>query len=135
MDSEQMIAVLLSWTVHLSQYPLPDNPPIVEYQPHEFFVKHACHDNEKCRVAGWYNNNGIVYIDERVKEQDDAFTRSLYVHEFTHYLQDLSGKYDPDSCDDLMRREHEAYSIQRQYLNKIAGRFVAVYIEYPPCPG
>ena len=134
MDSAHMIAVLLSWTVHLSSYPHPEKPPVVEYRPHSFFVEHACLGNEKCRAAGWYNNDGIVYIDERVKDQDDAITRSLYVHEFTHYLQDLSGKFDNNTCADHQKREREAYSIQRQYLNKIAGRLVAIYMNYSPCP-
>ena len=134
MDSVHMIAVLLSWTVSLSQYPYPSTPPKVEYRPHSFFVEHACLGNDKCKVGGWYDNNGIVYLDERVKNQEDAMTRSLYVHEFTHYLQDLSGKYDNHDCKDHLNREREAYSVQRQYLNRIAGRFAAIYINYPPCP-
>jgi hypothetical protein len=134
MDSAHMIAVLLSWTVNLSQYPHPETPPRIEYRPHSFFVEQACLGNDKCRIAGWYDNNGTVYLDERVKDQEDAMTRSLYVHEFTHYLQDLSGKFDNHDCEDHMKREREAYSIQRQYLNRIAGRFVAIYINLPPCP-
>src|SRR5690606_30213142 len=108
MDHTHMIAVLLSWTVSLSQYPHPGTPPVVEYRPHSFFVEHACLGNEKCRAAGWYNNDGIVYIDERIKDQDDAITRSVYVHEFAHYLQDLSGKYDNHNCEDHQKREREA---------------------------
>ncbi len=97
-------------------------------------MEHVCLGNDKCTVAGWYNDNGIIYLDERVKGQEDAMTRSLIVHEIVHYLQDLSGKYDHESCDDQLLREREAYSIQRQYLNKIAGRFVAIYMNFPPCP-
>ena len=93
-----MISVLLSWTIHLTNYPYPENPPVVEYRPHSFFVKYACLGNEKCRAVGWYNNDGIVYIDERIKDLDDAETRSVYVHEFTHYLQDISGKFDNHNC-------------------------------------
>ncbi len=131
-----LIAVLLSWTVSLTDYPHPDTPPQIEYRPHSFFVEHACLGNEKCKVGGWYNNDGIVYIDERVKGQEDAVTRSLFVHEFTHYLQDLSGKFDNNSCEDHQKREREAYSVQRRYINRIAGRYMAIYAEYIPCmPG
>lgn len=131
-----LIAVLLSWTVSLTNYPHPDKPPVIEYRPHSFFVEHACGGNEKCRVGGWYDNKGIVYIDERVMGQEDPVTRSLYVHEFTHYLQDLSGKFDNSNCEDQQKREREAYSVQRRYINKIAGRYMAVYAEYLPClPG
>ena len=130
-----MIAVLISWTAFLSHYPYPEKMPELDYEPHSFFVEHACLGNEKCRVAGWYDNNGVVYIDEVLKNQDDAVTRSVVVHEFTHYLQDLSGQFVSGNCEDHMKREREAYSVQRQYLNKIAGRFTAIYINYPPCPG
>lgn len=129
-----MIAVLLSWTVHLTSYPYPEKLPQLEYKPRSFFVEHACLGDEKCRVAGWYDNAGVVYIDDRLKGQEDALTRSLIVHEFTHYLQDVSGNFNSGTCDDHMRREREAYSVQRQYLNKIAGRFTAIYVNYPPCP-
>lgn len=133
MDSH-LIAVLLSWTVSLSSYPHPGKPPEIEYRPHSFFVENACLGNHKCRVGGWYDDNGVVYIDEKLRDQTDALTRSLYVHEFTHYLQDLSGNYDKKDCSEHQKREREAYSVQRQYLNKIAGRLVAVYMNYTPCP-
>ncbi len=129
-----MITVLLSWTVHLTNYPLPDNLPLIEYRPHEFFVEHACFGNEKCRVAGWYDDIGTIYLDDRVENNEDPMTRSLIVHEIVHYLQDISGKFDPDNCNDRNLREREAYSVQRQYLNKIAGVFSALYLNIPPCP-
>ena len=134
MDFTQMITVLLSWTVHLSGYPHPGNAPEIQFRPHVFFIEHACIGNTNCRVAGWYDNAGIIYIDERLKGQDDAFTRSLYVHELTHYLQDINNKYENKDCSDHQKREREAYSIQRRYLNVIAGTFSAIYVNYPPCP-
>lgn len=128
-----MITILLSWTVHLSGYPLPENPPVLEFKPHEFFVEHVCLGNPKCRVAAWYDDNGVIYINNHLKDKEDAITRSLIVHELAHYLQDLSNKFKSRTCQDHLIREREAYSIQRQYLNKIAGQFVAIYMEYPPC--
>ena len=128
-----MITVLLSWTLHLTSYTNPGTLPNLEYRPHTFFVENVCLGQAKCNVAGWYDDDGTIYLDERVKGQEDAMTRSLIVHELVHYLQDLSGKFDPDSCDDHNKREREAYSVQRQYLNKIAGRFSAIYLNIPPC--
>ena len=69
MDKTKMITVLLSWTVHLTNYPLPDNLPLIEYRPHEFFVEHACFGNEKCKVAGWYDDIGTIYLDDRVENK------------------------------------------------------------------
>ncbi|MBI4005859.1 MAG: hypothetical protein HY356_04250 [Gammaproteobacteria bacterium] len=134
MDTTQMISVLLSWTVYLSGYPLPETLPVIEYQPHIFFVEKACLGNKNCRVAGWYDDNGTIYLDERVKGQEDAMTRSLIVHELVHYLQDLSGKYNHKNCEDYQAREREAYSIQRRYINRIAQQFSAIYVNFPPCP-
>jgi len=134
MEETKMISVLLSWAIHLSGYPAPDRLPAIEYQPRGFFVEHACLGRESCRVAAWYDNNGIIYLDEHLKGRDDAITRSVIVHEIVHYLQDLSGKYGSGDCNDHLRREREAYSVQRQYLNRIAGQFVAIYMNYPPCP-
>ena len=129
----KLFAVLLSWTVSLSQYPHPGETPELSYQPHQFFVDNACGGNEKCRAAAWYDNQGTIFLDERIKENTDAVTRSVVVHELTHYLQDLSGEYKDMDCSLYAKREREAYSIQRQYLNKIAGRFMAIYMNYPPC--
>ena len=55
------------------------------------------------------------------------------MHELVHYLQDISGKFDYKSCEDYVFKEREAYSIQRQYLKRIAQRYVAIYQNYPPC--
>lgn len=129
----KLLAVLLSWTVSLSSYTHPGVPPEIVFKTHEFFVKEACGGFNKCDVVAWYNNNGIIYLDERLDGHTDAYTRSVVVHELAHYLQDLSGEYAEMDCDLHAKREREAYSIQRQYLNKIAGRFTAIYMNYPPC--
>jgi hypothetical protein len=129
----KLLAVLLSWTVNLSSYPHPGVAPELSYKPHQFFVDVACAGNEKCKAVAWYNNKNTIFLDDRIKGNTDANTRSVVVHELVHYLQDLSGKYEEMNCDLHAKREREAYSVQRQYLNKIAGRFVAIYMNYPPC--
>ncbi|MCZ6803265.1 MAG: hypothetical protein O7D86_04845 [Proteobacteria bacterium] len=84
-------------------------------------------------AVAWYNDKGIIFLDDRLQGNTDAYTRSVVVHELVHYLQDISGEYDEIDCNLHVKREREAYSVQRQYLNKIAGRFVAIYMKYPPC--
>ncbi len=132
MDAK-LIAVLLSWTVNLSSYPHPGEAPELLYKPHQFFVEIACGGHEKCDAVAWYNDNGIIFLDDRLLGNTDAYTRSVVVHELVHYLQDISGEYDEIDCNLYAKREREAYSVQRQYLNKIAGKFVAIYMNYPPC--
>ena len=109
------IAVLLGWAVHLSAYPKPEKPPRVQFKPHSFFTANACSGRE-CKAVGWYNDKGIVYIDERLRNAESMFARSLFVHEFVHYLQDLSGNFDSNSCPDIVMREREAYAVQRDYV-------------------
>ena len=128
-----LLAVLLSWTVSLSSYDHPGVTPDILFKPHSFFVDIACNGNEKCDAVAWYDNNGTIYLDERLDGNTDAFTRSVVVHELVHYLQDIRGNYPNMDCDLYAEREREAYSIQKQYLNKIAGKFVAMYVNFPPC--
>ena len=129
----KLLAVLLSWTVSLSSYNHPGEAPEITFKPHAFFVDIVCQGNEKCDAVAWYNNNGTIFLDDRLEGNTDAFTRSVVVHELVHYLQDISGKYPKMDCDLYAQREREAYSVQKQYLNKIAGKFVAMYVNYPPC--
>lgn len=130
----KLIAVLLSWTVHLSSYPHPGVPPEIIYKPHQFFVDNTCRGNEKCDAIAWYNDESVIYLDDRLEGHTDPDTRSVVVHELVHYLQDLSGKYKDMDCNLHAKREREAYSVQRQYLNKIAGRFTVMFNNVPPCP-
>ena len=129
----KLLAVLLSWTVSLSNYEHPGEAPEILFKPHPFFVDIACQGNEKCDAVAWYNNKGIIFLDNRLEGNTDAFTRSVVVHELVHYLQDSSGDFPKMDCELHAKREREAYSIQKQYLNKIAGRFVAMYTKYTPC--
>ena len=131
---QHLIAVLLSWTVSLSTYDHPGTPPEIEFKPRSFFVETACLGHEPCKAAAWYDYKGVIYLDELLKGRTDAITRSVVVHEMAHYLQDISGKYTEKSCELNQKLEREAYSIQRQYLRKIAGKFVAIYNSHMlPC--
>lgn len=125
------LGILLGWAVHLSKYPQPDVPPEVEYKPQSFFVEKACGGRD-CKALGWYDDKGIVYLDQRVNEQDNVFTRSLIVHELVHYLQDLTGDFS-DSCEDQIRREREAYAIQRIYVAEAHGEVAFIRVSYRGC--
>lgn len=87
-----------------------------------------------CSILAWYNNNGAIFLDDRLQQQTDVMTRSMLVHEMVHYLQDLSGRYDNSSCDDHARREREAYAIQREYGIKASGSVLYIRMIIPPCP-
>lgn len=115
MDISTMLPVLLTWAVHLSSYSTPAQPPEIQFEPHAFFVENVC-GNKECRAVGWYNDKGIIYIDEKYRDAESQFAESLVVHEIVHYLQHVSGKYDSHSCIDSVAREREAYHIQNEFL-------------------
>jgi len=103
----ELLIILLSWAVHLSGYPMPDVLPEIRFKPHAFFVEHACGGKE-CNVLGWYNDEGVIFIDDRRRDLNNGFTSSLLVHEFVHYLQPA----DMDGC----ARQTEAYAVQNRYI-------------------
>lgn len=114
MEFDSILAILLSWASHLSGYPMPADMPEVQFEEHAFFVEQVCGGKE-CNVVGWYNDQNIVYIDEQYQNVEDGFASGLVVHEFTHYLQHLSGAFDSLSCEDSVAREREAYDVQNRY--------------------
>jgi hypothetical protein len=115
MDLQVLMPILMSWAVHFSNYPMPAQMPTLSYQPHAFFVERVCAGRE-CNAVGWYNDEHVIYIDEKYRDVDGSFPTSLIVHELTHYLQHLSGHFDSHSCADSLIREREAYGVQNNYL-------------------
>ena len=103
-----LLIILLSWSADLSGYPNPDTLPEIRLEPHSFFVENVCGGKE-CKAVGWYNDTGVIYIDERYWNFDGDEESSLLVHEFTHHLQYLNGV--TDTC----FREYQAYWVQNQY--------------------
>ena len=131
MDSE-LLEILVGWVLFFSPYNLdsltsdsfyPDSLPLptVVERPHTFFVENVCGGiEEKCHgVVGWYNNTGIIYIDEMVPK---SLRDEVVVEEIAHYVQDLSGEYDNDSCEDSIYRENEAHRIKGQYMIEVKGK-------------
>jgi hypothetical protein len=117
--------VLLSWASHLSGYPAAEAPPAVQFEPHSFFVEQACGGRD-CRVVGWYNDENVIYLDEKHRDDDSTFAASLVVHELVHFLQHQSGHYDSLSCEDSLAREREAYRVQNRYIIEAHGSFAFV---------
>ena len=126
MDFQILLPILLSWAVYFSDYPMPPAVPEVRFEPHSFFVQRVCAGRE-CNAVGWYNDDLVIYIDESYRNVDGSFATSLIVHELTHYLQHLSGRFDSHSCADSLRREREAYGVQNNYLLTAQGSFDIIH--------
>ena len=114
----EVLKYLLSWAITLTPYgeaPLP----VVEEKPHSFFVEEVCNGVE-CNVLAWYNDKGIVYVDNNIT--DDELRDEMVFHEFVHYLQDKHGNFDTYSCEDSIAREKEAYKAQSRFAVEARGR-------------
>lgn len=116
-------AALWAWAVTLSGYPVPDYPPALSIQTHEWIVEHACPVDaargRDCPAHGWYDDGVTIYI-----ENPDEL--SVIVHEMVHYLQTIN--HAPLShC----QREWEAYAVQDKYKVYALGEFPRGYP--PPC--
>lgn len=127
----ELVSALLSWAVTLSSYPNPEMPPRVEFKAHRFFVEKAC-KNKECKAFGWYNDEGVVYLDERIRDPQSTEASSIWVHEFVHYLQHRSGKFNSTSCPDQMTREREAYAVQRKFM-AAHGDVAYIRVRYNRC--
>lgn len=118
---------LLAWASQLSGYPVPKTLPTVTYRSRAFFIERVC-GGTACKAVGWYNDQNIIYLDERYRYQDqDDFANSLLLHELVHYLQHHSGRFNSLSCNDSLAREREAYAVQNDYLVNVwySIRFIA----------
>ena len=59
-------------------------------------------------------------MSDAIGSFDDAFARSVVLHELVHHLQHVTGKFDmvADTCDRWYSKEREAYVIQNAYLQQ-----------------
>lgn len=107
---EEFLGILLSWAVYLSPYSIEEVPEF-RYESHSFFVENVCGGKE-CNVLGWYNDQGIIYLDQ---DMSGSIQDQIVLHEIIHYLQHKQGDFDTHSCEDSVKREREAYKIQARY--------------------
>jgi hypothetical protein len=113
----ELYAILLSWAVTLSGYPMPEQQAEIVRVSHMYLVERACAGRE-CKVMGWFPPGRTIYLDERLNPQDNLLAASILVHEMVHHLQHEAGRLDPAkwSCENSIQLEREAYAIQREFL-------------------
>lgn len=135
--NESLIWGLVVWAVNLSGYPMPDEMPTLRYASHDFFVNEACYGiddyEDPCTVRAMYqdSNRGVILLNRRYFSKEGRFSpyhKGILVHEITHYLQDLSGKWtgyhrlmntNPyEYCVKRTEREKEAEYIQNKYMQE-----------------
>ena len=113
-----LISILLSWTIAQSGYPAPIDAPSVEFLPPTEFAEQVCPNSAQCTVRGYYADGSekIILHEELRDLKKNRRARAMLVHEIVHYLQDRSGRWGEKTCQIWIEREREAYRIQLFYL-------------------
>jgi hypothetical protein len=111
---------VMTWASQLSGYPLPDTLPEVQLKSASWFSHRACQDHTPCPVFGLYEDGDVVFLRD---DLTDSAKDHIAVHEFVHYLQHHSGRYDLNSCFDTDKREQEAFQVQSRFVAEVQGGF------------
>ena len=110
---ELLVAIKL-----LSGYPIPERLPEVHLVTPQDIQQMICKGN--CGIKAFYLPDKGVFVSNAIGSFDDAFARSIVLHELVHHLQHVTGKFDmvADTCDRWYSKEREAYEIQNAYLQR-----------------
>ena len=96
-------------------YPVPAEPPRVEFVAHEELEARACEG--PCEVMGWFPPGRTIYLDDRLDPIGNVAARGILLHELTHYVQQEAGAFeDVPDCDRWLRKEKEAFDVQIRWL-------------------
>ncbi|HKU13575.1 MAG TPA: hypothetical protein VJQ52_04215 [Steroidobacteraceae bacterium] len=116
----EWILYVMTWASQLSGYPLPDELPEVRWESESWFSHRVCHDHIPCPIFGLYEDADTVYLRE---DLTDSAKDHVAVHEFVHYLQHRSGRFDLHSCIDSDKREREAFRVQSRFVAEVQNGF------------
>ncbi len=127
---KEWVLYVMTWASQLSGYPFPDNLPDVQWKSESWFSHRACKDHTPCPVFGLYEDRNVVFLRE---DLTDSAKDHIAVHEFVHYLQHHSGRFDLNSCLDTDTREQEAFRVQSRFIAEVRGGFTMFGIPRMPC--
>ncbi len=104
----------------VSGYPSPEVLPAIEAVPKAEIQRRLC-NSRPCSIKAYYHPDSGVVIDESLDVVNDAFDRSILLHELVHHLQKTTGKFQVVGkfCTRRISEEFEAYDIQNRYLSRI----------------
>ncbi|MEX2631136.1 MAG: hypothetical protein WD341_14465 [Tistlia sp.] len=110
-----MVAALLLSAQSLTGYTAPAAPPAIAFLPQGELALRACAG--PCAVYGWFPPGHTIYLDERLDPLEDLQARAILLHELVHFLQQENGALaGPRSCRTWLKREHEAFEVERRWL-------------------
>ena len=121
----------------VSGYPSPDGLPQIQRVSVAEMQQKIC-SGRSCAVKAFYHPEWGVYVDEALDIQNNAFDRSILLHELVHHVQAARGRFDamPSACDRWNAAEREAYALQNLYLAGVhSARHVAMSGWVARCDG
>lgn len=123
MDQSALVSLMVELFAAIrliSAYPSPAVLPEVHFLPRIEIQRRLC-DGRPCRIKAFYHPDAGVLVDDTLDLQNDAFDRSILLHELVHHLQKTTGKFDivRSFCSRRISEELEAYEIQNRYLSEI----------------
>jgi len=118
----------------VSGYPSPDGLPQIQRVSVAEMQQRIC-GGRSCAVKAFYHPEWGVYVDEALDIRNNAFDRSILLHELVHHLQNTTGKFDavPNFCIRRHAQELEAYEIQNRYLAYQGGSRRALVMGWSGC--
>ncbi len=118
-DVNALIADLFAVIQALGGYAPPTVPPQVHRVAQQEIQERFC--RRPCAIRAIYDPTLGVFIDEKLDVFDNAFDRSILLHELVHHVQAVSGNFDlgASNCSRKNLAEREAYYIQNRYLVEI----------------
>jgi len=131
----EWLLYVMTWASQLSGYPFPDTLPEVRWESEGWFSHRVCQDHTPCPIFGLYEDANVVYLRA---DLTDSAKDHVAVHEFVHYLQHRSGRFDLRSCVDSDKREREAFRVQSRFVAEVQSgftKFVFSHLACKPEPG
>lgn len=113
--------MLLKYASVFSGYPIPTNisPRVVLLSPEQMAAL-MCDGKVNCPIFGVYFDSDVIFIrGDLIPSGHDH----ILFHEMVHWLQHHSGKFNLDSCEDTIAREHEAFQLQDRFIAEVQGGF------------
>lgn len=113
-----LVAELFAAIKLLSGYPIPEQLPEIHVVSPAEIQRMLCKGD--CGIKAFYLPGKGIYLSNAVGPLDDAFGRSVLLHELVHHVQHVTGRFDgvADTCDRWFSKEREAYQVQNAYLQR-----------------
>lgn len=117
-----LVAELFTAIRLLSGYPIPEHLPGIRVVSPAEIQRMLCKGD--CGIKAFYLPGQGIYLSDAIGSLDDAFGRSVLLHELVHHVQHVTGRFDiiADACDRWFSKEREAYQVQNAYLQREGDR-------------